>query len=403
MANSAGSFLPRFANAETLKHISPPVLLTFFDPFRAYFARRGCDLPKDSATTIDYQAVVAVLIDPDRDVPPDLAQRLYLVHEMATEEGMQQLIEAVGESFIFEGDDPTPADVAVQVFLKRRELLEEKHAEHFLVRSRSFRVCVSPSEPPQKLPQCQASSRTKLESEFDDWFWKHKRGRGSKVFVFPRAAEGELWFLVRHGLGMRREGTLDKGESSSIFFRPEVFDVVVYHREQNALILHITPYVKGILELYRKGFGKHLFQKEDYFATDGNYTLQPLVDKRSNALDCAGIDGIKSVSLHEIEIFLSKGGGVFYSLRGDDVFDYLEQSNARLPIGRWNKAVLSFEFSDSNKARSVTVWPPSRASYKRDDDRMVVELFLKKNQFLKATKAPKRKTGGKREATVAGS
>jgi len=399
MASTAGSFLPRFANAETLKQIAPPALLAFFEPFREYFARRGYELPKDSTVSLDYPALTSILIDPDRYVPPDLAQRLYLVHEMATEEGMQQLIEGLGESLSVEGHDPTSADVAVQAFLKNRNLLEEKHAEQFLVRSRSFRVCVSSSEPPRKLPKCERSSRTNLEREFDEWFAKHRRGRGSKLFVFPRSSEGELWFLVRHGLAMRREGTLDKGESSSIFFRPEVFDVVVYHREQNALILHTTPYVKGILELYRKGFGKELFRNENYFAADGNYTLQPLVDKGANALDCEGIDGIKSVSLHEIEIFLSKGGGVFYSLSGDNVFAYLEESGVHLPKGRWNKAVLSFEFSDSVKERSVTVWPPSRASYKRDDDRMVVERFLKKNQFLKASKA-KKKAGDELEAAV---
>lgn len=376
-------------------------MLAFFDPFRDYFKRRGYDLPQDPSVAIDHQAFVPILVDPDRDVPPDLAQRLYLVHEMATEAGMQQLIDAFGDDLKTEGDDPTPADIAVQAFLKDRNLLEEKHAEQFLIRSRSFRVCVSSSEPPRKLPKPEASSRTNLERDFDEWFVKNKRGGGSKVFTFPRTSEGELWFLVRHGLAMRREGTLDRGESSSIFFRPEVFDVVVYHREQNALILHITPYVKGILELYRKGFGKLLFKNEDYFAPDGNYTLQPLVDKSANALDCQGIDGIKSVSLHEIEIYLGTGAGVFYSLRGDDVFDYLEQSRTQLPRGRWNKAVFSFVFSDSEKERSVTVWPPSRASYKRDDDRMVVELFLKKNKFLKVKNpAKKKKSDAKREAAV---
>lgn len=402
MASTGRSFLPRFANVETLKQIAPGVLFTFFGPFRDYFKRRGYDLPQDPTAAVDHQKLVAILVDPDRDVPPDLAQRLYLVHEMATEEGMQQLIDAFDDSLEVEGDDPTPADIAVQAFLKNRSLFEEKHAEQFLVRSRSFRVCVSSSESPRKLPDCETTSRTNLEPEFDEWFVKNKRGSGSKVFVFPRTSEGELWFLVRHGLGMRREGTLDKsGKSSSIFFRPEVFDVVVYHREQNALILHITPYTKGILELYRKGFGKLLFKNENYFAADGNYTLQPLVDKGTNALDCEGIDGIKSVSLHEIEIYLSKGGGVFYSLRGDDVFDYLEQSNARLPMGRWSKAVLSFVFNDSAKERSVTLWPPSRASYKRDDDRMVVELFLKKNRFLKVKNpAKKKKSDARREAAV---
>jgi hypothetical protein len=63
---------------------------------------------------------------------------------------------------------------------------------------------------------------------------------------------------------------------------------------------------------------------------------------------------------------------------------------------------LSFEFTDSSKERSVAIWPPSRATFKRDGDRVLVEKFLAKNGFLKVREAPKRKTGDKSEAAVGG-
>lgn len=47
---------------------------------------------------------------------------------------MQQLMEAVGERMVFKGDYLTPADVAVQVFLKSLEcvgnVLQENQTEH---------------------------------------------------------------------------------------------------------------------------------------------------------------------------------------------------------------------------------------------------------------------------------
>jgi hypothetical protein len=379
----ADSFLRRFANVATLKEISQEHLLLFFNPFEDYLAGRGYRIPSNPTEGIDYEALVAILLNPTRDMPPHLAQRLYLVHEMATDHGMQELLNAVHPGLLsFGGPDPTPADVALQVLLKDRELLERKHAEQFLVRTKSFYVCQGSGVPRDDLPDCPAEIMQAIELEFDDWFEENRRGRGSKVFVFPRRDDGEVWFLVRHGLAMRRQGSLDNGESSSIFFRPEVFDVVVYHQVQDALIVHISPYVKSIRELYRKVLGRRIFGHEDYFAADGNYTLLPLQAKRSGALDFSGIKGIEDVTLHEIEIFVSKGRGVFFDLRGDDVFCYLDESKMDLPKGFWSKAVFWIEFSDAKTPRAVTIRPPSRTNFARDDDRSLVERFLAQNGFV---------------------
>ncbi len=46
------------------------------------------------------------------------------------------------------------------------------------------------------------------------------------LFMFPEA--DETWFLVRHGQPFRREGSIVDGESESVFYRPEKFDVLVY-------------------------------------------------------------------------------------------------------------------------------------------------------------------------------
>jgi hypothetical protein len=54
-----------------------------------------------------------------------------------------------------------------------------------------------------------------LEHELDEWFLEHKRGRGTRVFVY--AKEDSCWFLVRHGDPFKREGSLDEGKPSSVY------------------------------------------------------------------------------------------------------------------------------------------------------------------------------------------
>jgi hypothetical protein len=62
-----------------------------------------------------------------------------------------------------------------------------------------------------------------------------------KVFVFERP--DEVWMLVRHGDPCKREGALEASGSSSVYYRPEVFDVIRYDR--GTALLATTKVVTG--------------------------------------------------------------------------------------------------------------------------------------------------------------
>ncbi|MCX6626065.1 MAG: hypothetical protein NTW28_00350 [Candidatus Solibacter sp.] len=176
-----------------MKEISPKNLLLFFDPFRGHLAKRSYALPSSPSDQIDYETLAAILVNPDGDLPRDLAQRLYLVHEMATDRGMQDLLEVAPPGLLtVDGRDSTAADVALQVLLRDRPLLERTHAEQFLIRTRSFYVCRGPGKPHDSLPDCSAAVTDAIGPDLDEWFDKHGRGRGSKVFTFLRPAEDDL-------------------------------------------------------------------------------------------------------------------------------------------------------------------------------------------------------------------
>jgi hypothetical protein len=376
------TFLPRrFANPETLKRISTKYLRQFLEPSRVYLEGRGFDLPSADGDEFDYDALVRIFLDPDKDIPTELANGLYFVHEMATDYGMADLLDAAPPGLLdFGAEDPTPADVALQMLLKDRRLLERKHAEQFLIRPKSFYVIQGSTSGPRETPECEDTQIEAIQAQLDVGFEKKRRGRGSRVFIFPRAGEREIWFLVRHGMAMCRQGTYDNGESSGVYFRPEKFDVVIYYYDLDVLAIHADS--KWERDLYCKAFGKNVFGSEAYFAGDGNYTLTPLRDKGSDVLDCAGSEGLDWVRLKELEVFVAGSQAASLSYKATDVFVYLAEAMIDLPRGFLSRAVLQFKFKESKTPRSVTVRPPNRTGYTRDTDRLLVEKWLKEKGFI---------------------
>ncbi len=111
--------LKRFAHADSLKAIARKHLLALLKPHKSYFDSRGLTLPSPSTSdSLDYDQLVKVLMNPGTDTPKTLLDALFFVHEMATPEGMDPLLqEAENNGISLDGKpDPTAADVAVQIY-----------------------------------------------------------------------------------------------------------------------------------------------------------------------------------------------------------------------------------------------------------------------------------------------
>jgi hypothetical protein len=371
--------LRRFSNPEVLRAIAPRRLLEFLEPYRAFFEGRDFALPRAlSPGAIDYEALVDLFMDPASGLPKDLLDALFLVDEMATPQGMDALLDTAGLS-LDEEDEDSPADIAVQVWLLDRPLLESKHAEQFLVRPRSFE-CYQTGRakvPPFSLPTPDVCGD--LKRDLDDWFEGKKRGRGARVFVYPR--EDGVWFLVRHGEPFKREESLDGTEPTSVCYRPLKYDVIVY---QPALgELRINARSKGEKRLYRTRFGKHLFDDEDFFPGDSKYTLEPLLTRGEAALTCVEVPGMEWVRLREAHFLLGGPANEVEVHRADNVFEAFRSRGARPPEGtRIIRAIFQVKFADSKRPRSVTIRPSNIAQYTRDDDAELVEQWLRRRGFI---------------------
>jgi hypothetical protein len=314
-------------------------------------------------------------------MPSYLVDSLYTIHEMSDHNGMDSILDAFEdrEDELDIGDEHEPADVAVQAWLADREQLDALHNQHYLTRPRSFLYFGCDGASGEFMPPSEEQLRA-LETRLDDWYARKKRGRGCRVFAYPK--DGECWFLVRHGLPCRREGAVVDGESTSVFYRPQKHDVVVYDSVAGELRMNCC----GVRELeeFRKGFGLYLFGNEDRFPGQAKYTLRPLVEDGRDSVTCSDIDGIDEVTLREVEVLYRGRPWQKITRKSDDVFALVEAERFRWPTNMecLTKAGFEVKFSDSNKTRRISLFPPNKAQYTRDEDSELVEQWLRARRFL---------------------
>lgn len=379
------SFLRRFSKPEVIRSVHPRHLLALLNQFGDYLRSRGLALPTATASpTVDVQALVDILMSPDDQTPKDLIEALYLIDEMATDEGMAALIdECQMEGLaLAPGDDHSAADIAIQVWLLNPNLVEKKHAEQYMVRPRSFEYFRMRG---QEVPDFKLPSDAKLRAlaqDLDEWFEKHKRGRNSRVFAYPR--EDSVWFLVRHGEPLRREASIENGESSSIVYRPEGLDVLVYEQTIGELRMNID--LMGLKDCYRKAFGRHLLGNEEFFCDSGKYTLEPLRADGEDSLRCDDIEGMESVRLTEIDYYWPGSPPETVTHKSQDLFVVLRNRGAKMPERpQIVKAGFEVKFTHSKRPRKITV-RSKRVNYRRDDDSVLIERWLSLRGFVKKQK-----------------
>ena len=280
---------------------------------------------------------------------------------------------------IDERADQSPADVALQVWLHDRSLLESEHAQLYLVRPRSFeyfqtdQVTTSPFVIPDD------SVFRALEQDLDAWFVQRRRGPGTRVFAHQR--EDSVWFLVRHGEPFKREDSLDGTRTTSVCYRPLRYDVLVYEHRLGELRIHARSVRER--DLYRTQFGWHIFRNPHYFPGEGKYSLEPIRQRGVNCLVCQDVPGLEWVRLREVRWLWDGAIDEVETHQADDLFAALATRGMPWPEqARLIRAVFQVKFTDARRPRSVTIRPSNIALYTRDDDASLVEEWLRRRGFI---------------------
>jgi hypothetical protein len=377
----------RFTAPDVLSKIRRESLLQWLAPASDYLAVRGVVLPSaESSDPVDCEKLASVFFDPDEAMPEYLVNSLSIIAEMADQHGMDAILDAqaVHGLKLDVGDSPDPVDVAVQTYLEKPDVLQQLHNQHQLIRPRSFEYFVTSGDVPPAFVLPTPEHLRALECRLDEWYVKRKRGSGCRVFMYPKG--NECWFLVRHGLPCKREAAIKDGEPTSVFYRPQKHDVVVYDIEHGELRVHGCG--QRELEEFRREFGMMLFSDDEAFPGFAKYTIAPLVEHGVRSLVCTDVPGIESVALKEVMFrFWGQPGHEVWHV-SEDLFAVAEQGFLHWPkIECVKRATFEVKFADSKKSRRLTILPSNRAQYGRDDDSVLIEQWLKARGFIREASA----------------
>lgn len=378
---------PKFTEPDALKAISPARLRALLHPWAAYLEGRGLQFPTSDFRPVNYDMLSRILMTPSPDVPKAMIEALYYIHETATNDDMDALLESAAARHLHLERDlmTTPADVAVQAWLAAPDIVRERHAESIALRQQNFLYYSGTRGTARPFPAVDNQLREDIEAALGAWFADHNRGRGCRIFFFPQLPH--VWILVRHGMPMRREPShQDDGGSKIEFYRPQQHDVLIYDTDHDEIAVHANT--KGEIKLYLSCLGRMLFGDEGYFPKDDKYNLSPLIERGPDCLLCEDVAGLEAIRLVEFRRFWGGPHKEIEIRRATDIFAALGSRGQVLgTAGRLSSASFKVRFSGSAKERSVIIRPPGNARYERNEDSELIEKWLTNRGFVTRSKA----------------
>lgn len=382
------TFNPRkFSDPSWLQRIAPARLIAFLQPWSGYLSHRGLAWPAAGSDAIDCAALAEILLSPNDTTPAEMADALYYVHETCTAADMESLIDSARRERLAldAAADTTPADLAIEIWLKRPQLLQQRHAEVLAHHQRSFEYFAGRAGTGRTFPHLGAVLQGQIEASLDDWFSENRRGRGSRIFVFREQAH--TWIVIRHGEPMHREPKhADDGRVETAFYRPQQHDVLIYDETTDEIAVNAKT--KGMRMLYLETIGRLVFGDPTYFPTADKFTLNPLIERGAEALKCDDIVGIDRVTLVE---YRRRWGGAHKETeirRADDIFAARADRGRSLALeGQLSAAVFRIKFSTSPKERRVVLRPKASAQCERDSDAVLIEEWLQARGFMRRAPA----------------
>jgi hypothetical protein len=373
--------LKRFAKINFLHKVNFELFLQMVTPFRSYIEKKGGVQWSEEPEQFPYDALTEILVSPSDDTPIELFDAFFFVDEMSAEKHFDQLYQdALQAGIDFTGyDNPTPADLALLIWIQNPELLQRLHAGQHITKARKFETFFGKRG---GLPDVSKETITALEKSLNEFFHLHRKGRGVRVFVFMR--DDGIWFLIRHGLPMKREAVItDEGESKGVLFRPEIYDVLTFLPDCGELQIHTSTV--GEKKAYCDLIGTHILGDRDFFIYNGKtdkFSLEPFIRDWRKSLICTDIEGIESVTPIEVRFLVNVETNHQETHRADNLFDAFELEGRDIPKSyTLNRISLRIKFKNDPNPRVVTLCVPNTAIFERDSDSNSVTSLLKSRTF----------------------
>lgn len=371
--------LRKFAQPEILKKIDEGRLIQFLTPYQDYLTKRGFAFEKNGDGRIDHAKLAGILLQPVEGIPQGLVDALYFIQEVSFDESHDELRDIADNAKIKVPADASVTNLAVLIWLHDPELIKSHHAETLITKPKSFLSFQAKNGKGRKL-DITPKNIAALVQVMNPWFKDHDRD-GCEIIPCYLPDEEKTYFLVRHGMPFKREGK----RGGSVFYQPEVYDVVVYAKQTNEISIYNASTSKKERAMYLEVLGTHFFDGPDYFPNDDKYTLAPLLDDGANSLSCLDITGMEEAKLTEIQIQFQGAYGDRTIMKSKDLFASLTAREKPFPsYGKLAEAKFQVKFEHSSKPRTVKIKPPNVASFDRKEDAHTIEQWLIARGFIKA-------------------
>ena len=365
--------LDRIANPHTLSAVAPELLRELLrSRWEGFFALHDASLDPP----LDCCALTRALLAPRIDVPADLLDALYVVGEGA-DVGDTLREAAVAHPALanaLSDEELTDHDVAVLAYLRAPGLIEDLLVRRRLQARKSFSVFAAVRAIEEHVPLLSGDDLRSLELDFESGFVVMHKGREVRVIAF-QAGDAQR-YLVWHGEPFRRVPVVAKGRSSSVFVRPETWDVVTFEPATGQL--RVNARGVRVVDLYRRKLGLHLTGSEETFSSSrAVYTLAPLLEG-PRALYCGDVPGLEDVALVGITWRCPNrmtGRAAFRD--SEDVFGLLQAEGHALPRDPSLFQTARYRLTlDGGEERAAEVRLPNVAQVMGDEGGSVFTRFL---------------------------
>ena len=381
-----------FGTIKALKRLRPELLCDVLRKFPECTAEYGIHLPAEpDFENMPYEAIHAACMY--GELPQELDDVFYFTCALGTTPGWENIKSEASFQRLdinFPTEKHTTADLVMRAWLhnwpRNRRLLEQSYARA-KIHAKSAYVYYAPSRDFRSLYK--APDEAQLESlrqRLDDHFVQEGIGKGTSVVMYD--FEKEIWFLVRHpGHTQRYSAISEDGELTSVSFKPEEYDAVVYHKEFGDLRLNTNR--PGEHTRYRIEFADLLLNETNVF--NPNYKmirLTPLLGNCQKLFRCNDIPGLSHIVPIDISYTTLKHPDVMMRMKAlnDSHLMLYEASLPNLMGDPEADSVLSARFryrlKDRKSTGALTVHTGNALTYERDGDSSVLETWLRKRKFI---------------------
>jgi hypothetical protein len=381
-----------FSTIKALQRFHPVLLADGLRKFPDYMALCHIKIPKSpDRENMPYDDIKNALMS--GDIPQDLDDVLFFTCLLGTAPGWEKIqaearFQKCNLDFQIEG--LTAADLALKAWLynwpHNRQLLEQSYARA-KVHARSSYVYYAPirdvrSKYKSPSPKMLEEFSRNLSTYFMD------KGLGAGTNIVRYEYEKEIWFLIRYPGHPRRYSAIsDSGESTSMVFRPEEYDAVVYHKEFGDLRMNTNSKLDHAH--YRVVFADLLLGASNLFHPKYQMIkLDPLLGDCATLFRAKDIPGLAEIVPIEVTYNSYVKTGVVKNLKAKDDAHllYYDPAKGNLMEDPDADSVVYARFRYRLKNRTsystISVHAGHRLAYERDGDSSVLEHWLRSRKFI---------------------